>query len=105
MNNISIRYSRAENKMPKNTLASVRQGDKIYFGIAKCNSSDLFRKRIGREVATTRALRAINREFNEVVGMNLRLDETGLRGVVDIEYIDELRNYFYDIDSIELIVE
>lgn len=105
MSDVIIRYSRTDNRTPKNTLATIRDGEKVYFGIARCNGNDLFRKRIGREVASTRALRASGKSLFEVEDSNLRLDETGLRGVVNYQYVKELINYFKEIDSVELVVE
>lgn len=105
MNKVLIRYSRDDNRSPKNTLATVRDGDKLYFGIARCNSNEMFRKRIGREVATTRALRASKKSLFMVEGSNLMLDETGLRGVVNQEHSKELIGYFNEIDHIILVQE
>jgi hypothetical protein len=105
MNNVKIRYSRENNRTPKNTLATIESDGKIYFGIARCNSSDMFRKRVGRQVATTRALRASGKTLFEVHDSNLYLDETGLRGMVSVEYAKELIGYFRDIDSTELVLE
>ena len=56
-NKIRFRYGRTEGRHPKNTLATVRDGEHVYFGISRCNTdmNDKFNKEDGRKYALIRA--------------------------------------------------
>ena len=47
---------------PKNTLITVRDGDRIFFGISRCNKKDIFSKKRGKEIARLR-VEAAQKEF------------------------------------------
>lgn len=117
---VRIRYSRVEknrrwvkqgmddegrwvsDRAPKNTLATVRLGDLVFFGIARCNTKmDTFYRWMGTEIAMSRAEKAIE----EMLGMpveNLTVHRSGLRGVVSAEDIPALLGYFDGIDRLSL---
>ena len=111
-----VRYGRVNTKnnvkAPKNTLFTFRDGELIYFGIARCNNVfDAFRKETGKLIAKNRAKTAAS-EFgvggvsenqlraSEIDG--LELHRSGLRGVVNINEIKALLRYFNNIDDIML---
>lgn len=86
----------------KNTLVTLREGDVIYFGIARCNATvgDVFKKSHGRMIAKARAIRA-KLEFAVTNEENtFSLHESNLRGFVLKEKIADLLKYFDNIDSI-----
>jgi hypothetical protein len=85
-------------RAPKNTLLTIRNGDLIHFGIARCNSElDRFRKDIGKLIASNRANLAVN-EAN-VTTENFVLHNSGLRGTVKVDSIRALLQYFKNIDT------
>jgi hypothetical protein len=96
-----VRYSRIRNGL-KNTLVTVRDGDKVFFGISRCNiKKDTFIKKFGVEVARGRVDLAVQ----EVNALGLSFDgdrnliATGnLRGVVKLENVKELLNLFEDLE-------
>lgn len=105
-----VRYSRLSRKdrTPKNTLVTVRQGDTVYFGIARCNRKlDTFHKNIGTYIAQQRADIASNDgaassdySLHAVTGdVDFRLHRSGLRGCVRIENVKEVVNYFRTVDE------
>ena len=104
---IRVRYGRLNNRMPKNTLVTIKDGDKIYFGIARCHSKmDKFRKDIGIKTATIRAesaYRASNgKTYSDGVG-EISLNKSGLLGVATMNSIKTLLNYFQNIDKFSLV--
>lgn len=94
-----FRYGRVpETRVPKNTLATVRDKNLIYFGIARCNNKlDTFNKNIGKRIALNRLNLAIN-EFN-ISTESFVIHHSGLRGVIDVKSIKALIKYFNDIDT------
>lgn len=100
--NIRIRYGRVDGKTPKNTLVTVRDGDTVYFGISRCNTSagDVFHKELGKYIATRRAALAVNEsdKYGYLVGTNVQMHRSGLRGRVPRENIVDLLNTFGNID-------
>jgi len=90
-------------KVPKNTLVTIREGDLIYFGIARChNQLDVFRKTLGTKIATRRCNLAVA-EFNDITTENFTMHSSGLRGVVKADSIPVLLQYFADIDRAGLL--
>lgn len=109
--NKRVRYSRLENRRPKNTLVTIRDGNNVYFGIARCNVKlDTFHKNIGTYIAEQRAKRALDtteRDSEEHYSShnNLRLHESGLRGYTTLEKVKEVVNYFRNVDEYCLNLE
>ena len=101
---IRVRYGRPnhENRIPKNTLVTVRQGDVVYFGIARCNKEvgDTFRKTVGTHIATQRADLV---RYDDVMKYDLdgeiKLHASGLRGCVSVDNMKDVVAYFRNIDS------
>lgn len=102
-----IRYSRLNDRFPKNTLVTFRNDDLVYFGISRCNSKrDHFSKEFGKQLAEQRALLAsaeVSMGENETGGMEIH--KSGLRGVTKVEDIKRLLTYFQNIDDIMLAQE
>jgi len=103
---IRVRYGRVENRMPKNTLVTMRVDGKIYFGIARCNNKmDAFKREVGTHIATGRVILA-SHECGEGymlhAGLNgdMRVHQNYLRGIVSVEDVHELLDYFNRIDDI-----
>lgn len=108
---VRIRYSRDTNRVPKNTLATMRVEGKIYFGIARCHSKlDRFRRDAGTDVACGRLMLAVDEGAYDhgVPNYQLHAGEYGdmfvhcnkLRGVVHVDDVKELLDYFDRIDDI-----
>ena len=84
--------------VPKNTLYTIRRGEFVHFGIARCHSKlDRFNRAKGRDIAAGRAHLALE-ENNE----NALLHESGLRGTINADSIKNLLDYFQYVDSILL---
>jgi hypothetical protein len=102
---IRVRYGRKEKRVPKNTLVTMRVENKIYFGIARCkNKMDTFKRDVGTNIATGRVMLAT---FENCEGYlhagtnnNMYVHPNHLRGVVTVEDIHELLDYFNRIDDI-----
>lgn len=97
-------------RIPKNTLSTIRDDDLIHFGIARCNIElDHFDKKTGKLIAKNRAELAAS--FTDVEGIpgrklkssemeeNLIIHQSGLRGTVKVNNIVELLQYFETIDA------
>ena len=95
------RFGRVENRKPKNTLVTFRQDGQIYFGIARCNSElDTFSRDLGKRIATSRAQLVLTDTTLTALGnTQIRLHESGLRGVVPIANVVQLIEYFREIDN------
>src|SRR3990167_8346285 len=103
------RYSRLpNNKQPKNTLVTTQVGDKIYFGIARCNlSADNTAKKIGRFIAHGRMSDALVIEQDYLKSVLSTTENkslffiraNGLSGIVDIDRVKDLLKYFENIDN------
>ena len=100
-----VRYSRVdEQRNPKNTLVTVNDGQTVYFGIARCNLKlDTFHKRVGRYIASERALLARDDtqeyRYNQLNDGPIRLHESGLRGSVPSSEVKQLVQYFREVDG------
>lgn len=91
---IRIRYSRDENRIPKNTLATIRDGSIIYYGISRCNTKlDKFDKQEGAERATIRVRTA----FDLLSGLE-STKNSELAGCVHEDDIKDLLEYFNNIN-------
>jgi len=85
-------------KVPKNTLSTIRNGELIHFGIARCHIPlDRFDKSTGKLIATNRANLAAREEY-EQNNTGLKIHHSGLRGTVELSNIKVLLNYFQGID-------
>jgi len=104
MNKVRVRYSRLEKRVPKNTLATICDGDTIYFGIARCNRKlDTFRREVGTHIASKRAELAKEGSCNDVittVEADLQVHSSKMRGFISVDRVKELVIYFNDIDNI-----
>lgn len=96
-----IRYSRLENRSPKNTLVTLRDGDDVYFGIARCNVKlDTFNKSVGKYIAAQRAALVTEDDTTRYHSSNgLVLHESGLRGYTSVSNITKLLDHFNDVDE------
>jgi hypothetical protein len=87
---------------PKNTLVTIRDGEYIYFGIARCNKNagDIFSKAKGRMIATNRANTA-QEVFSQLCEFQdtIVLSQSGLYGRCPLDSIKNLLGYFDDIDE------
>lgn len=94
------RFGRVANRQPKNTLVTFRSEGKIYFGIARCNSElDTFDKNLGKRIATARAeLAPADTELVPLGETDVLLHKSGLRGVVSVENVVQLIEYFREVD-------
>lgn len=99
-----VRYGRVDDHTPKNTLVTVRDGDTVYFGISRCNTDagDTFKKATGKMIAGRRAALAASEgdRYGYLVGTNVQVHDSGLRGRVPRDNIVELLRTFSDIDNL-----
>ena len=94
--NVRIRYSRNDKGL-KNTLVTIRDGNKVYFGIAMCNTKkDHFSKKLGVQIAAGRA------ELARELGIVNEFDFLRGRGIINIEDIQQLLMHFDDADKLIL---
>jgi hypothetical protein len=100
---MQVRYSRVKNQ-PKNTLVTKRDGETIFFGIARCRlKADHATKEEGRKLAEFRANIAVeasgagqfNRDGTFVV------HSTGMFGCVGVADILKLLKYFDNLERIK----
>ena len=85
----------------KNTLATIREGDVVFFGISKCHvkMGDVFDKNRGRTIALGRAdLEHATVEIDNDPNISLRLHDSQLRGHCGVNNVKELVRYFDDVD-------
>lgn len=102
--NIRIRYGRVNERNPKNTLATFQDGETVFFGISRCNTTvgDRFVKIRGREIASNRAMFAAEEDvsFPTIDGTTIQIHESGMRGQVPSKDVAELLNVFNNIDNV-----
>jgi hypothetical protein len=93
-----IRHGRNKHGQLNSTLVTLREGDTIYFGIAKCklgNDGDVFSKKEGRERAYDRALIALKSACrNPIVQDGIVMHKSGLLGRCHVEDVKRLLGYF-----------
>lgn len=100
-----VRYGRvADTNAPKNTLVTLRQGDTVYFGIARCNTvaGDAFKRARGTLIAANRARTAASEVpgTRYVAGNGItNLHQSCLRGSVPVSDVKKLLEYFRNVDS------
>lgn len=98
-----VRYSRlgSKDRSPKNTLVTIRKGDLIYFGIARCNlKADRFNKSVGRHIATRRATKVFeDSEIDYAETNGVSLHSSCLRGCARLADVKKVVNYFRQVDS------
>ena len=104
MSKVRVRYSRLDKRVPKNTLVTIRDGDTVYFGIARCNRKlDTFRRDVGTHIATKRAELARecgSSSIHTTDGEDLNVHASRMRGHTTVENVKELVKFFNDIDNI-----
>ena len=102
-----VRHSKGKKRA---TLVTVRNGDMVFWGIARCNSSagDRFDRGVGREIAAARAMKEVQAfeesGGNTLLGPGLMIHQAGLRGHCHVESIREVLHYFDEIHKNQLIV-
>lgn len=89
----------AIDSIPKNTLLTIREGDLVHFGIARCNkvANDRFNKSTGKMIARNRAILAFDEHKDN--NDDIKVHSNGLRGTVAVEKITWLLEYFRNIDA------
>lgn len=87
-----FRHARDEQGMPQATLATIREGNVIYFGIALCSKKDVFSKKLGRMISMNRA-RKVQQTSLEVFN-GISFSDNGLRGICDTEHVQDLLDQF-----------
>jgi hypothetical protein len=100
-----VRYGRTSTKAPKNTLVTLRQGDTVYFGVARCNTKagDAFKRTLGTTIAANRARAALD---GAVVSQytcpegTVSLHTSGMRGAVPVAEVRALLTYFRQVDTL-----
>ena len=75
---------------PVNTLLTTRDGDRVFFGIARCNKKDTFSKKRGKEIARFRLDVALEEFKYETDGRG----QSGLYGVTT--NVGSLLDYFHN---------
>lgn len=102
-NDIRVRYGRLNNQT-KNTLVTIRDGETIYFGIARCRlNADKMIKEKGKELASARAEAARNGHADFITRENtLALHKSNLFGRVEATDVVKLLAYFDNIEDIML---
>ena len=101
MLNERVRYSRFDDGR-KNTLVTVRNGDQIFFGVARCNltAGDTMRKSQGRMIASARALKAkTESDLSGFFQDGMFVHSSGLRGFCRVDEIKTLLQYFDNVDA------
>lgn len=98
-----VRYGRVDN-VPKNTLVTLRDGETLFFGIARCRlGADTAMKEEGKRWASFRALRsATGNDTAEEVDGTMQVHPKGMSGSVHITEVKKLLDYFDNIDEIQL---
>jgi hypothetical protein len=106
---VRVRYSRLgkEDRTPKNTLVTVKNGDTVFFGISRCNRKlDTFHKNIGTYIAHQRAQLAHDdssqNDYKTYVpesNADFQLHRSGLRGSVSLENVKEVVKFFRIVDE------
>ena len=104
--NLRIRYSQDCMDGPKNTMVTIKDGNRIYFGIARCNAKakDHFNRKQGRGLATTRCIQALMSDpklkhpFEDELEALSFVDGKFLSGVVVDSGLHTLLSYFEFVD-------
>lgn len=100
--NIKVRFSKKNNSR-KNTLVTVREGDTIFFGVARCNVShgEKFDRDEGLKKAAVRANVAMQNvaSIDWAVDKSLVIHNSGLFGQVGVSDVKDLLSYFDNIDE------
>lgn len=98
-----VRYGRKENQNELNrVLYTVKEGESIYFGIARCNvtKGDKFEKARGRQIAEARALKAKSETPEEL--KDIKISESPFfhpYGKVPVSEVKDLLQYFRGLDE------
>jgi hypothetical protein len=91
-----VRYSRFNN-LPKNTLYTISAEGVVFFGISRCNPTDVCIKTAGRKLAFQRAVEALHRyQHNR---LTVAIDPDGLSGQCTVEAFPIVRDYFFGLDA------
>jgi hypothetical protein len=106
---LRFRYGYGKNRL-KNALVTIRDGGKIYFGIARCNlTEDNMVKAEGKRWAAFRALQQWASEpcvmlvvpGTGTMDSSLCIKADGLQGHVNAEDVGKLLDYFRNIEHIQ----
>jgi hypothetical protein len=108
MTDIRVRHTKGRKRA---TLVTVREGDMLYFGIARCNTrdGDVFNKQKGRFIAEGRAFSELEAHKNhpDMAGLyvaGLMIHTSGLKGCCHIEDVKTLLSYFDNIHKNQFVV-
>jgi hypothetical protein len=102
MTNYRIRYSKTTDG-PKNTLATIQDGDYVYFGIARCNTKvgDRFNKKHGTMVSLARAEKMLSNNSSVWLnGQTYWFADNNLSGVTHVSLVKQLLQDFEMIDDL-----
>lgn len=88
------RHNRDENGIPHATIATIREGEVVYFGIARCCPRDTFTKAKGRMIAMNRALKEKAEFPADDYAAMIGYSDNGLRGMCHVSCIKNVLDYF-----------
>lgn len=84
----------------KNALVTIQQGNHVYFGIARCKlSTDIFKKKLGRELALIRAQDSFNYYATAAETSMFCLNKDGTAGYCSVRYVKTLLKHFESLDQ------
>ena len=98
-----IRYSRSlrgrtETVVLRNSLVTIQKGDYVFFGIARCNRKDLFKKTLGRELALNRALDSTT-SYKAPETASVHISDDGTMGWCNVKYVRTILRHFEGLDQ------
>ena|SRR3990167_1117980 len=87
---------------PRNTLVTIEAGSGqhryVFFGIARCKlSTDVFRKKEGRELALSRAEESM-KLYTDLLDIDFLLSVGGTMGFCSVKYVRSLLKHFESLD-------
>lgn len=96
--NVRVRYNRTKER--KNTLVTIREGNVIYFGIARFDPRYglPFVKKFGVKIAQNRALKA--KDKTPYPERGIIYSKSGLSGCCNVENIKHLLLYFESVEKL-----
>ena len=94
-----VRYGRTFwNRKPKICLITQRIGDFVYFGISRCNPTDVFRKTEARRIASDRLEDEKSRL--PVSDVDFLVTAGGMSGYASVSAVNLIYEYFYRVDPV-----
>ena len=105
---VRYRYGRLyPSRQPKTCIATCRLGDFVFFGISRCNKSDVFKKTVARQLATDRLSRATTKHEQLMVCRvqdeplelpSFYVSADGTFGFAHLCAVNAIFNYFDQVD-------